>query len=283
VRHHISSTGARGAAAALAAAVALGCAPMPNLLHPSSPRFEGHYATPGPRVRGPAAPLRVVSFNIRFAEEIDRAIAVLESDSLRDADVVMLQEMDDRGVERIARALALNYAYYPATVHPANGKYFGPAVLSRWPIERSWKLLLPHEGWGRRQRRTATAALLRANGAPVLAYAVHLETPIRLSESGRRDQALAVMRDAAGHAGPVLIAGDFNSQAIGPVFEAQGYRWATRRVGPSVSVFSWDHIFARGVLPGEASAGVVRDVDGASDHRPVWAVLSPATAVAATD
>jgi endonuclease/exonuclease/phosphatase family metal-dependent hydrolase len=166
-------------------------------------------------------------------------------------------------------------------VHPGNGRYFGPAVLSRWPIERSWKVLLPHEGWGRRQRRTATAALVRAHGVSVLAYAVHLETPLRLSESGRRDQAMAVMQDAAGHAGPVVIAGDFNSQAIGPVFQAQGYRWATRRVGPTVSVFSWDHIFARGVLPREASAGMVREVNGASDHRPVWAVLSPASAVAA--
>jgi endonuclease/exonuclease/phosphatase family metal-dependent hydrolase len=278
---HVRRPGFRLGAAVASAALLAACAPMPNLLNPSSPRFEGHYAGSAPGGVSPAPSLRVVTFNIKFAREIDRAIEVLESDSLRDADVLMLQEMDDRGVDRIARALGLNYAYYPATVHPGNGRYFGPAVLSRWPIERSWKVLLPHEGWGRRQRRTATAALVRAHGVSVLAYAVHLETPLRLSESGRRDQAMAVMQDAAGHAGPVVIAGDFNSQAIGPVFQAQGYRWATRRVGPTVSVFSWDHIFARGVLPREASAGMVREVNGASDHRPVWAVLSPASAVAA--
>lgn len=259
-----------------------GCAPMPNLLNPSSPRFEGQYAVPGPAAQPPGAPLRVVTFNIKFSREIDQAIAVLAGDSLRDADVIALQEMDERGVERIARALALNYAYYPATVHPSNGQYFGPAVLSRWPIERSWKLLLPHEGRLRKQRRTATAAVVRANGTPVLVYAVHLETPIKMSDAGRRDQAHAVMADAAGYAGPVVVAGDFNSQAIGPVFRQQGYRWITERVGPTVAMFSWDHIFARNLRPATpGSAGVVREVRGASDHRPVWAVLTPAPAAVA--
>lgn len=260
------------------------CAPMPNLLHPSTPRFLGHYAMPEPAPRAAGSPIRVVTFNIKFAREIDRAIEVLAEDSLRDADVLALQEMDERGVERIARSLGFNYAYYPATVHPANGQYFGPAVLSRWPIERSWKVLLPHEGRLRRQRRTATAAIVRANGVPVLVYAVHLETPIKMSDAGRRDQALAVVSDAAGFPGPVVVAGDFNSQAIGRVFRNQGYRWVTQRVGPTVSVFSWDHIFTRRLAPATpGSIGVVRDVRGASDHRPVWAVLAPAPpAVAAT-
>ena len=268
--------------AALVVVLLASCAPMANLLNPSTPRFEGHYGSPASSAGVPGAPLRVVTFNIKFAQEIDRAIGVLEKDSLRNADVLTLQEMDDRGVERIARALGLNYAYYPATVHPTNGKYFGPAVLSRWPIERSWKVLLPHEGWGRRQRRTATAALVRANGVPLLVYAVHLETPIRMSEAGRRDQAMAVVEDAARHPGPVVIAGDFNSQAVGPLFEEQGYRWVTARVGPTVSVFSWDHIFTRDLpAAGPRSVGVVHEVEGASDHRPVWAVLAPGSAAVA--
>jgi endonuclease/exonuclease/phosphatase family metal-dependent hydrolase len=83
-----------------------------------------------------------------------------------------LQEMDEAGVDRIARALGFNYAYYPASIHPVTGNYFGPAVLSRWPIERSWKLLLPHGGWTRGQRRTATAAMLRVRETRLLVYAV---------------------------------------------------------------------------------------------------------------
>lgn len=252
------------------------CAPMTNLLSHVGPRFEGHYAPPNLVVTSAARPLRIVTFNIKFARQIDRAISVLGRDSLRGADLVALQEMDDAGVERIARSLGLNYAYYPATIHPANGKYFGPAVLSRWPIERSWKVLLPHEGWIRGQRRTATAAIVRVNGTRLLTYAVHLETPVQMPDAGRREQVLAVVRDAATYSGPVVIAGDFNSEGIGVLMKRHGYGWPTERVGPTVSFFSWDHIFVRGLtLARPASSGVVRKIDGASDHRPVWAVLVP--------
>ena len=57
--------------------------------------------------------------------------------------------------------------------------------------------------------------------------------------------------------------------------EKQGYRWPTERVGRTTALFSFDHIFARGLTrPAEAvAAGVVRDNLGASDHRPVWADL----------
>jgi endonuclease/exonuclease/phosphatase family metal-dependent hydrolase len=261
-----------------------GCAPVANLLSEAGPGFTGRFApamTPGETGFGA---VRVVSFNIKFSREIDRALAVLRSDSLRGVDILALQEMDEVGVERIARALGLDYAYYPASIHPASGRYFGPAVLSRWPIERSWKVLLPHGGWTRGQRRTATAAVVRMGGTPLLIYAVHLETPVQISDRERRDQASAILRDAARHRGPVVIAGDFNSQGIGPFIRRHGYRWHTEQVGPTVSWFSWDHVFTRGLAPARpASAGVVADVQGASDHHPVWTVVTPpATVVAAS-
>ena len=252
------------------------CAPATNLLSPAGPLFEGHYASDARPVASADSSLRVVTFNIRFALEIDRAIEVLRSDSLRGADILALQEMDEIGAERIARELGCDYAFYPALIHPTSGRYFGPAVLSRWPIERSWKVLLPHAGWTRGQRRTATAAILRVRNTRVLAYAVHLETPVQLSDAKRRDQAMAVLDDAADFRGPVVIAGDFNSEGIGRLIGRRGYLWLTRRVGPTVAWFSWDHVFVRGLAPAKPrSAGVVRDVHGASDHHPVWAVASP--------
>jgi endonuclease/exonuclease/phosphatase family metal-dependent hydrolase len=258
----------------LSAVLWLGCARTSNLLNPNAPRFSGAYAVPTTAVAPPR--LRIVTFNVKLARRIDRAIEVLRSDSLRAADIIALEEMDDTGVERIAQALQLNYIYYPGSIHPTDHKYFGPAVLSRWPIERSWKLLLPHEGRVRHQRRTATAAILRLGTRRVLAYAVHLETPIRVSDKGRVDQVRAVLSDASGFPGPVVIAGDFNSYGVGPLLVRQGYRWLTARVGPTISFFSWDHIFVRGLQPARpASAGVVRQVHGASDHHPVWAVAVP--------
>ena len=144
-------------------------------------------------------------------------------------------------------------------------------------------MLLPHAGWTRGQRRTATAAMLRVRNTRVLAYAVHLETPVQIGEAERRDQALTVLADAAGWRGPVVIAGDFNSEAIGLLLARRGYVWLTRRVGPTVAWFSWDHVFVRGLSPARPrSAGVVGDARGASDHRPVWAVALIADAAAST-
>jgi endonuclease/exonuclease/phosphatase family metal-dependent hydrolase len=259
-----------GTAVAIAA-----CARAINLLNPTTPVFSGEYA---PRIpdTSTTSGIRIVAFNIKLGRRIDRAVEVLRSDSLRDADILALEEMDDSGVDRIARALRLNYVYYPGSIHPTDHRYFGPAVLSRWPIERSWKLILPHRSRLRHQQRTATVAELRLRGRRIRVYAVHLETPFRFSDAARRDQVTTILADAAGFDGPVVIAGDFNSYAIGPFLVRHGYRWLTARLDPTISIFSWDHIFVRHLARSRPpSAGVVRQVHGASDHRPVWAVVVP--------
>ena len=265
-----------GIAVTIGAWSSSGCAPATNLLSANQPRFLGSYA---PASTASGAPLRVVTFNIRESREIDRAIAVLRSDSVRDADVVALQEMSESGVDRIARALHLNYAYYPAVIHHRTRGYYGPAVLSRWPIERSWKVLLPHGSWDRGQRRTATAAVVRANAVRILVYAVHLETVVKLSPAKRAEQAGAVTEDARGFSGPVVIAGDLNDYAIAARIQDEGYAWPTEWVGATHTIFSMDHILTRGLVTARPGAvGVVRDSGGASDHHPVWAVLVPASA-----
>jgi endonuclease/exonuclease/phosphatase (EEP) superfamily protein YafD len=249
----------------------LACAPTTNLLNPTSPSFSGSHA-PAMADPAPMRELRMVTFNIKLGRAVERGIEVLSQEGLVGADLIALQEMDEVGVERIARTLKLNYIYYPGSIHPTDNRYYGPALLSPWPIERSWKLLLPHEGLFRRQRRTATAAVLRVGSAEVLAYSLHLEPQLRISEKERRDQVLAILRDAATFKGPVVLAGDFNSEGIGPLLVRHGYHWVTANVGPTITWFSWDHIFVRGLTP--ERAGVVRRVRGASDHKPVWAIAS---------
>jgi endonuclease/exonuclease/phosphatase family metal-dependent hydrolase len=247
-----------------------GCAPTINLVQPNAPKFEGRYASAVPAsARGSA--VRVVTFNIRWSDHVDRAIEVLERPELEDADLIALQEMDDTGVDRIARAMGLNYVYFPATIHPLRHRYFGPALLSRWPIDSAWKVLLPHAGASRGQRRTATAATVRVRDTRLRVYAVHLETQTNLSPSEYLDQAAAVVTDAASSSDPVVVAGDFNGYDIGRYLEAKGYQWPTQRVGRTSFFFSLDHIFVRGLgVADSATAGSVRQ-RGASDHRPVWA------------
>jgi endonuclease/exonuclease/phosphatase family metal-dependent hydrolase len=259
---------------ALAASLAA-CAPTVNLLNPTSPKFEGEYAlaaaTP---VHSDTGRLKVVSFNIKLADRIGPAIEVLQDSALQDADVLSLQEMDDTGVEQIARALKLNYIYYPGAIHPTRERYFGPAILTRWPITETRKLILPHEAWGRRQRRDVTAATIMVRGSCLRVYAVHLETQLKATSKQREDQVDVVLADAATTTCPVVIAGDFNSKGIGKYLEQKGFAWPTENVGKTITVFSWDHIFARGLaVPDSAAAGKVQQVHGASDHRPVWATL----------
>lgn len=254
-----------------AAACAAACAPTVNYLDPAGPRFAGSYA-------GQAAPrgLRVVTFNVRYGRRAAAAAALLRYDPrLAGADVIALQEMNESSVDLIARALGLNYVYYPASVHPAAKGNFGNAILSPWPLADDVKILLPHRGRFRKSLRIAVAATLRPPGRePVRVYSVHLETPAGISGRSRRDQAEAILADARAH--PLaIVAGDFNSESVlGQAFAGGGFRWLTRRVGNSISRFSWDHVAAKGFrLRDCASAGVLFGAADVSDHRPVWAEL----------
>ena len=259
-----------GIAALLALA---GCATARNYPDPSGPRFAGQYA-------GQTRPraVRIVSFNVKYGRNVTEAAALLGSDPrLKDADVIALQEMDEAGVDCIARRLGVNYVYYPAAVHPADKRNFGNAILSPWPIEEDAKLVLPHDARFRKQRRIAVAATVRVWGElPVRVFSVHFETPAGLGPKARRDQARAVVESAAAYP-RVLVAGDFNGHGfIQDVFPAAGYLWLTRNVGHTISRFSWDHVLARGFRAGDcASAGRVPNAFKASDHVPVWAELTP--------
>ncbi len=79
----------------------------------------------------------------------------------------------------------------------------------------------------------------------------------------------------------MVIAGDFNSRdVVGDVFGGAGFQWVTRDAGHTISFFSWDHVFVRGLtLKAPPRKGIVLNNNGASDHLPVWAELLPQGAV----
>jgi len=258
----------------LAAAVAgPSCATARNYVDPAGPRFAGSFAGQ----ERPAA-IRVVSFNVKYGRNVTGAAALLRGDvRLQGADVIALQEMDEAGVACLARTLALNYVYYPASVHPATHRNFGNAILSPWPIEDDAKIVLPHLGRFRKQQRIAVAATVRVRGqTPVRVFSVHMETPVSVGPGAKRDQARAVLESAAGYP-VVLVAGDFNGRAVAEtVFARSGYRWLTRDVGRTIARFSWDHLLARGLrLAGCASVGSAPNAYKVSDHVPVWAEVVP--------
>jgi endonuclease/exonuclease/phosphatase family metal-dependent hydrolase len=276
-----------------AALVVAGCTTAVNYLDPSGPIYTDLAAPadsavgPAPArtdsvtaVRSAAGPLRVVSFNIAFAIHIDRALEALEaSEPLRNFDVLALQEMDAPGVDKIARALGLHYVYFPSGVHPKKDKDFGCAILSPWPLENPRKIVLPHGARGSGLRRAAVVATVMRGSHPIRCYAVHLPAPLSISGSSRREQAQALVADAATSPDPVVIAGDFNSYDVGHEFVAAGFEWLTRDTGPTVEKFlldfRFDHIFVKDAARNapRGTAGVVKDNRDASDHKAIWATV----------
>ena len=253
-----------------------------NYIDPSGPRFAHSAKITAQREELTASPtfvtagnLRVVTFNIKFAKNIDGAIRMFRTvPNMMDADIVLLQEMDESGVLRVAEALGFeNAVYYPATLHPQSDRNFGNAILSRWPIEEDQKLLLPHLGQFGGTLRIAVRATVRVGEQRVRVYSLHLATRAEIGPNRRREQAGTIMADADASPYPVIIAGDVNGNKVWKAFEKRGYRCVTHGLGNTAMLSAIDHIFVRGIGLESANArGKVQQGD-VSDHAPVWAVL----------
>jgi endonuclease/exonuclease/phosphatase family metal-dependent hydrolase len=250
-----------------------GCAKVRNYEDPAAPLYAGGSPAGG---RG-AETLRVVTFNLKWGRHVDRAADLFRRPGpLHDADLVVLQEVSPAGTERLARALGFAYVYVPSAVHPVPKQDFGVALLSPWPLEEPRKLLLPHQHRFRKLRRAAAVATLRSPLGPVRVYGIHFESPAGAWDRVRRDQAQAVLADAVGWAGPVVVAGDFNGRAGPQVLASAGFSWPTEKVKNTAGPFDFDHVLARGLCPaGPGAAAAAEDETDASDHDPVWAVLAP--------
>ncbi|MGH7560221.1 MAG: endonuclease/exonuclease/phosphatase family protein [Gemmatimonadales bacterium] len=223
------------------------------------------------------ATLRIATYNVCHGRRLDRAVAVArEEPGLADADVLALQECDEPAAERFATALGMDYVYVPGPTHYWTRRHFAPALLSRWPIENGRSVELPHHGiW--RLPRTAVAATVLVRGQPVSAYAVHFGNMREILPAQQSAQVRTLLRDASGVV-PAIVAGDLNRKGLGVLFEAQGWRWLTRDVGPTHLFWSFDHVFVRGFNGGSIRAGSVAAALAASDHRAVWAEMLEAGA-----
>ena len=274
----------------LAVAIATaGCAKAVN--YPSVTEPIATWETQQASRPADSSAFRVVSFNIAFAIEIDRAIEVLQqSGPLQNADVIALQEMDAPGTERIARALRMNAVYFPSGIHPRHDRDFGCAILSPWPLVEPRKFIFPHRARFSGLQRAATSAVVMRGTRPIRVYSLHLPAPMSISGGSRKDQlrALAANADSAGM--PVVIAGDFNSHGKVGELERAGYDWVTKDMAGSIpkrflgiplKSLRYDHVLERGLgrPVGPDSMGVVPDNRGASDHKPIWVVLQSSSSV----
>lgn len=242
-----------------------------NYLDPLSPRYAGGELP----ASTPVSAIKLVTFNVKFARQVARAVTLLSrAPALREPDVLLLQEMDAPGAAAIAGGLGMTYVYYPNTVHPVARKDFGCAILSRFPIEDDRKILLPHLARFRGIQRAAVAATIRIGTHRVRVCNVHLATMMDNGPRQRREQLAAVLEDAE-RFDQVVVSGDFNSDRVPEVALDRGYTWPTRELGPTNALWAMDHILLKGLtLTAPSAFGSVRDSVGASDHKPVWARIN---------
>ncbi len=226
----------------------------------------------------PTGNLRIVSWNIQFGVQIDAATSLLaQHHELRDADLVLLQEMDEDGTARIGEALGLDYVYGAPGKHAQSGRDFGNAVLSRWPIGRPEVTTLSHQAVVRGQARVLVSTHVDIGSERIFVGSVHTEVP-SLGPTKRRRQFDEVVETARRWEGRrLVVGGDFNTvtgrgrRVLERKFGEIGASRVSAQAGPSLrhsgQEFTLDHVFTRGLEP--LAAGVITGSD-ASDHRPLW-------------
>jgi len=259
--------------------LATACCPQVKYLDPHEPVFRGYYGSDKLNL---VNSIKVVSFNIEFGEEIKQAISEFaEAEELRSADIICLQEMDEEGVELIAKNFKLNYVYYPSVRHKY-GKNFGNAILSKWDISEDKKIILPYKNPFCGHKRIAISAIVTVQGIKILVYSIHNEVN-SLAMEKRLKQVEYIVNSIPDSAEHTIIAGDFNTlfqntiNRVQDIFEANGLTRATKNkhitlhTGPYNSIsFTLDHIFYAGLKLLDAG---VYNKSTASDHLPVWAVF----------
>jgi endonuclease/exonuclease/phosphatase family metal-dependent hydrolase len=248
---------------------------------------------PGPATGELVGELTVVSINLAKETDAGRIAAeLLEKDILERADVLSLQEVtrEEAGpnvAERLALRLGMNAIVAGAGVASSGEKQDAVALLSRRPMRDPVVIELPRYGLGIRSRcRVALAATVSNGGGGVRVVGLHLDT--RVNAESRRLQLAPVVENVAGFKGPVVLAGDFNTNAfwwfqhLVPVpfvgdqpralydhLTSLGFQSPFSPGGQPTNDFLWlqlDWVFLRGL---EALQWGVEPV-GFSDHHAVW-------------
>ena len=200
-----------------------------------------------------------------------------------------------------------------ALVEPENGRAIGAAtwgnaLLTRAPVQDGFAIGLPvgaddepvepagsglplagvtfrDAPYGTREARCAVGGRVRLASGDLAIVNAHLTYA---GTDQRRAQADELARIAAGLAGPVVVAGDFNAAIEDPALRslAGGFDDAFRAVGiepgdprrASCGPFRIDHLLSRGLRA--IDCRVVTEAGDASDHLPVVATFEVSAASA---
>ena len=166
-----------------------------------------------------SAPLTVMSYNIRVGygakdrgvdpyllskrqENLEPIIAAIQS---VEPDIIGLQEVRGSGqARRLAQALDMNYAYAWHETDSARARWWGVAILSKYPIKKA-KRVLVRSGSG--NMKSALVCTADIGGLPATFISVHT---VRDRRDWRSFAEIMKVVDKIPH--PVVLIGDLNMQ-----------------------------------------------------------------------
>ena len=238
--------------------------------------------------------LRVVAFNVHMVDGATIARGIDSDPLLRNADLIMLEEVHRRGSEcsgacALGEHLGFYSVYAPGHVHGDGTD--GVALLSRSPILSAEVIELPHfDTHINSQRKVAIAATILVDGRAGHRLRRAPRQPDRRPRSPHADAAGARARRDADD-GPVIIAGDFNTSPftwlahlvpiltttqddhLEELVRAHGFDTPVKDSGPTSRWLSMklDAIYTRGF---DTVRFATNDGDDISDHLALWAVMN---------
>lgn len=243
-----------------------------NRSNPEGASTQGNYTNGTEKFDGT---LKIVTWNLHYGTKLDQIISTLETTrELKDADFLLLQEIDADGVETLAKALQFNYFYAPSVFNDERQTEYGDAVLSKWPLHDPEKIRLPNILPGLAENRNAVNAVASVGGRDIRIYSAHMDV-IWMEHQGK-----FMADEMTKQNDPVILGGDFNTWQPASIIHlekilagtgmerlSRGTGYTFERLGVP---FTLDHIVSNDGL--DYNAGVYRQTD-ASDHYPVWAIL----------
>lgn len=240
------------------------------------------------------AEVKVVSYNIRWrgGDELRQLAQLLKDDAeIGGAAILGLQEIDrnrqrtgnQNTIKMLAEELGMYYAWAaPPSPKSDKEEETGVAILSSYPLSQVHRVVLPHEGPGRR-RRVALGATVSLGKTAMRVYSVHSEN--RIAVDRKLEQMKAVLDDLHHYPKdmPSIVLGDFNTweqDAVAKTFKlftannfqtpfAEESTFFRKVLFVSVDLkldWIWLRKFAN------SSYGINRRIE-LSDHWPMWVIL----------
>lgn len=232
--------------------------------------------------------LTIMSYNIHHANppsrpgyiDLDAIAAVINK---HQPDVVALQEVDVNtkrsGLNEAAElALKTKMNFYFAKAIDYDGGQYGVAILSRYALSAGHTDSLPTLAGTKGEPRVLATAAIEVNGRKLVIACTHLDA--QRNDTNRVLQIAAITGILQKETHPILLAGDLNATAGGPVINTLDQhftRTCTTGCGFTIPVENpnktIDFIAYRPAAAFTVLSHAVIDEKYASDHLPVIARL----------